>query len=375
VSAVNADKAADAYIYAATAAGVYRRRVAVSSDTSAIGSGAWEKVYVERKSSYENGSSQSNSGDENGFDQTNSGFADTENSGTYTPNGLSLIHDMCVDTARPGVVYLATANGVVKSADSGATWQDMTDSGLMIKDVTAIATGDGSRLYAAAGTDVYFYDQDRWKCVSAGVTLKTARDIVSVDGSVYAASEAGLYRMRIDVRREDRGDSDAAFTRDLPSIQAVQKAAIEYADADIDKIQQWRKQARNKAFLPDLDVGVNQDTSELWHWEGGSTTREYDDLLRKGKNVYEWDVSLSWDLGELIWNDAQTSIDTRARLLVQLRQDVLDEVTKLYFEYVRVRQEMDSLSFLDKKKLAEKQIRLAELAAQLNGLTGNFFSK
>jgi len=122
-------------------------------------------------------------------------------------------------------------------------------------------------------------------------------------------------------------------------------------------------------------LGFNKDTSELWHWEGGSTTREYDDILRRGKNVYEWDVNMRWDLGDLIWNDAQASIDTRSRLLVQLRSDILDEVTKLYFEYVRVRLEMDSLTLMDKKKLAQKEVRLQEIAAQLDGLTDGFFSR
>jgi hypothetical protein len=84
-------------------------------------------------------------------------------------------------------------------------------------------------------------------------------------------------------------------------------------------------------------------------------------------------VSLSWDLGELIWNQDQTSIDVRSKLMVQLRDDVLDEVTKLYFERLRVKMELDNVSIEDRKKRLEKELRFQELTAMLNGLTGGYF--
>jgi hypothetical protein len=52
------------------------------------------------------------------------------------------------------------------------------------------------------------------------------------------------------------------------------------------------------------------------HWETGSTTKNDDDVLRKGRDSLDWNVSLSWDLGELIWNGDQTSIDVRSKLMV-----------------------------------------------------------
>jgi hypothetical protein len=76
----------------------------------------------------------------------------------------------------------------------------------------------------------------------------------------------------------------------------------------------------------------------------------------------------------LIWSEDQTSIDVRSRLMVQLRDDVLDEVTKLYFERLRVKMELDNLSFTERKKISEKELRLKELTAYLDGLTGGFFS-
>jgi hypothetical protein len=136
----------------------------------------------------------------------------------------------------------------------------------------------------------------------------------------------------------------------------------------------WRKQAAKKALLPQVSIGLDRNTTDLWHWEGGSTTKVDDDILRKGHDSIGWDVRLTWDLGELIWNDDQTNIDVRSKLMVQLRDDILDEVTKLYFERLRVRSELDNLSIEDRKKRFEKELRLQELTASLDALTGGYFS-
>jgi hypothetical protein len=88
-----------------------------------------------------------------------------------------------------------------------------------------------------------------------------------------------------------------------------------------------------------------------------------------------WGVSLTWELGDLIFSDDQTNIDVRSRLMVELRDDILDEVTRLYFERLRVKMEIDNLSIEDRKKRFEKELRLQELSASLDALTGGYFSQ
>jgi len=61
--------------------------------------------------------------------------------------------------------------------------------------------------------------------------------------------------------------------------------------------------------------------------------------------------------------------------VVQLRDDILDEVTKLYFERIRVKCEIDNLSIEERKKRFEKELRLAELTASIDALTGGYFSQ
>jgi len=61
--------------------------------------------------------------------------------------------------------------------------------------------------------------------------------------------------------------------------------------------------------------------------------------------------------------------------MVQLRDDILDEVNKLYFERLRVKMELDNLSIEDRKKRMEKELRLDELTASLDAITGGYFSQ
>jgi len=287
-----------------------------------------------------------------------------------------VIRALCVDSAHPGTLYIATVKGIFISHDSALTWETLSYSSVSTRHINAMAVDREGKLYAADGSDIYVYSAGSWQRLDCGINIQGINSLYAGASALYAASEKGLFRVQYGIADIPcSGGNEDEYTRGLPTISAVQAAAIEYADADIRKIRQWRKEAQHKALLPVIDIAFNKDASDLWHWEGGSTTKENDDILHKGKNVYEWDVCMKWDLADLVWNDAQTSIDTRSRLLVQLRSDVIDEVTKLYFEYVRVRMEMDSLTLMDKNKLAQKAVRLKEIAAQLDGLTGNFFTR
>ncbi|MFC1666596.1 hypothetical protein ACFL0P_01820 [Candidatus Omnitrophota bacterium] len=67
--------------------------------------------------------------------------------------------------------------------------------------------------------------------------------------------------------------------------------------------------------------------------------------------------------------------DTRSRLMVQLRDDILDEITRIYFERRRLQMEMHFSPVTDLKGAMEKELRIEELTADLDALTGGYFSK
>ena len=73
-------------------------------------------------------------------------------------------------------------------------------------------------------------------------------------------------------------------------------------------------------------------------------------------------------------DDAQTSIDVRSKLMVQLREDILEEVTRLFFERKRLLLDMET-SVGDERPSIEKQLKVQELTAYIDALTGGQFSR
>lgn len=282
---------------------------------------------------------------------------------------FSEIRYICVDPDNPDDIYLATDDGVALSKDKGKTWNSMIGSGLLRREVKYILVA--SAIYAVTKSGLFEFRQEQWHELSLGLIAGDIRSLVQdSQGRLYAACDKGVFKSSL--RKEMVLHHDAG---NEPGIRQVQQAAIEYAEVAPEKIKLWRKQAAKKAVLPRLTVGVDRNTSDLWHWEGGSTTKTDDDILRRGRDSVEWDIALSWDLGELIWNSDQTSIDVRSRLMVELRDDILNEVTKIYFERLRVKKELDGLPIEDRKKRWEKELRLQELTSLLDALTGGYFSR
>src|SRR3989338_9793488 len=155
-----------------------------------------------------------------------------------------------------------------------------------------------------------------------------------------------------------------------PTISDVQEAAIKYAEVHHDKIKAWRESANKKALLPNVSVGLDRYVTDYWHWDSGTSP----DTLQKGKDAVSWDVTMTWDMGELIWNNDQTSIDTRSKLMVELRDDIMNEITRTYFERRGLQIEMITSSPNDLKVSLEKELRLQELTADIDALTGGYFS-
>ena len=157
------------------------------------------------------------------------------------------------------------------------------------------------------------------------------------------------------------------YFADEPTIQEVQAAAIEYAEVHPDKILKWRKKAKYKAWLPDVSFKVQATTDEGATKEDATTRGDMIDRV--------WSTTLGWDLSDLIWSSAQTSIDVRSKLMVQLRNDVLDEVTRTYFERRRLQIEILLSPPEDMREKIEQELRIQELTANIDALTGAYLSR
>ena len=342
----NIDSAAgqDAIVYLAAAGGIFK-----SLDNGK----SWERIFV---------NSRQDSGEEIAQDE---------------PDKLTDINFVKTDTYNRNLLYFACTRGVYRSSNQGQSWEKLTEYGLLNRDVKMICLAPNSEIYALTSSGIFISGPGRWIELSFGLDAGKL-NYLALDNktNIYLTGEKGIYKSN---SKNNSNFSPSIILQEYlkyePKIRDVQEAAIKYAEVSPEKIAQWRKGASRKALLPQVSIGLDRNSTDLWHWEGGSTTKSDDDVLRRGRENIDWDVSLSWDLSDLIWNDAQTSIDVRSKLMVELRDDILDQVNKLYFERLRVKSELDNLALEDRNKRFDKQLKLQELTASLDSLTSGYYSE
>ncbi|MDI6751290.1 MAG: hypothetical protein QME07_00290 [bacterium] len=213
------------------------------------------------------------------------------------------------------------------------------------------------------------------------------RQLILMPDSLYIIQEKGIYKLKEDgltklsalpykIIDADFGSSLLVATnggvfklgnetnktsnkQDEPDYLSVQQMAIRYAEVQPEKIAGWRKRARYKAVFPDLSLSYFNTINY-------SVTKDY------VVGPKDWSLSLSWDLGNLIYSSDQTTIDSRSKLMVDLRNDILDEVNRIYFERKRLLAEL--MLEKDESKKLNKELLIEELTARLDGFTGGGFS-
>lgn len=344
-------------LYVACVNGVYRSQNAGSS---------WERAFVTLPTEADNDTEE-------------------ESDDSDEQQNASRINYLSVDPKNQNFLYLATDRGVYLSRDKAKTWSALPSFGLLSPEVKFLLVASDSRIYAGTRTSVFEYRKERWHELSFGLVAKEIRFLAQdKQANIYAACDNGLFKAgALGPQVDKQVNPLESYYQNEPAIDEVQQAAIKYAEVEPEKIALWRKQASKRALLPKLSISFDQDkdktsSSSIWGTYGTSSTpgKYYtgpDD--ETNYDNHNWGVCLSWELGDLIWNDDQTSIDVRSRLMVQLREDILDEVTKLYFERLRLKLDLDNLAIEDRRKRMEKELKIKELSASLDALTGGYFSR
>lgn len=315
-------------------------------------------------------------------DTTDETDALEDNETDELPAGAPRFSAVAPDPRNPFTVYLAGSRGLEMSADGGIHWQPVSRLGLESPSLSRFVLAAHSPLviYAATRRGVARYDptQGRWHLLTQGLFPTRVQDLAATKDHLWAATEQGLYRAEL--VPDPFSDSEPPSPRELlanfvhePTITAVQEAAIRYAEVEPEKISRWRRQAALRALLPMVDVGLDRDRARRASIDEGTFPKFQ--IIETDTDDAGLDVSIKWELGDLLWNDDQTSIDVRSKLMVQLRNDVMDEVTRSYFERRRLQALLLTRPPPAEQEQLEQELRLQELTALLDGYTGGYFSQ
>ncbi len=293
---------------------------------------------------------------------------------------------------KKSFLFIGSNKGIYVSYDYGEQWKPLSADQLSFNELTDLLVLEKNCLNMSiecvdllAGTKkgVFFLNNGKWVPIYKGMETNGVAHLArNMRGTIYAATTRGIFYLPIEKALPSfdnfKNPNIAAFDYE-PGIRDVHQWAIDYAEVSHKKIENWRRQAQRKAWLPSLDIGIDGDkdwgsSDSIWgSYSSGGQHYVGPDDKSSGEDL-GWDVSLSWDLADLVWSTDQTTIDSRSKMMVELREDILNEVTRLYFERRRVQMELAFNNSLEWTLKIDKEMRIAELTALIDALTGGEFS-
>lgn len=169
----------------------------------------------------------------------------------------------------------------------------------------------------------------------------------------------------------DVQDALAALKRE-PTIQQAQASALQFFNVDPGTVSSMRSRANWKSVLPRVNVEYRQADSTYDIDRTNLLTSDEPFQLDDAKgNVVELRAGGSWDLPRLVFNSEVLDVSS----LAVLQEGVLKEVTRLYYTRRRLQVDLILNPPQDPASALSKSLRIEELTATLDAMTGNLFSK
>jgi competence ComEA-like helix-hairpin-helix protein len=158
-----------------------------------------------------------------------------------------------------------------------------------------------------------------------------------------------------------------------PTAREVQQQAIEYMRVHPEVVDSWRLRARTNALAPRLQTigqGTMNDDRRTIERPGDPTIVSLDND-QSGRLT----VGATWELDRLIFEPAEMAVARESVRIANLRDRVLDEVTRRYFERRRLQVDLELSPPKDLADRVKKELRLQELTADIDAATGGWFSE
>jgi hypothetical protein len=167
--------------------------------------------------------------------------------------------------------------------------------------------------------------------------------------------------------------------RGEPPVQSVHAAALRYLGLGPERLRSLQRGVDHRAWLPLLELRGSAGRGRSTRLDrdqvlsSGLLNELFDRQLDRGSD-YGGSLILAWDLGDLAFHPDAIDVAREAREVIELRDEVLDEVTQLYYERRRALLALRQ-GGADDGELARLRLRADELAAGLDAWTGGWFSQ
>ena len=217
-----------------------------------------------------------------------------------------------------------------------------------------------------------------WRRAAPPAGTAEVRDLAGAGRRLVVATVAGVVtgRPRVAPSADERVPARAG--QGDPRIEHVHRAALAYLELNASRLRSLRRSVNRRAWLPvaALRVGYDDDRADGWNHDeafvSGDMRRLHDRDGDRSRDL-ELAVTLSWDFGDLVFDPEEVDVSRETRALIELRDDVLDEITQLYYERRRVLAELAGVR--DPAAGLRLRLRADELAAGIDAWTGGWFGR
>ena len=158
-----------------------------------------------------------------------------------------------------------------------------------------------------------------------------------------------------------------------PNIVAVQTAAASYARVNPDAYDSWMSASRFAYLLPSNIRGQlrRQDGDQS---DVRTTSSGLSDLVSTDEQL-QIILRADWDLTRLVFNKDSITAARQIERIVNQREDILTTVNKLYFARRQLQVDLELEPPTSVERAVKSQLRIDALTADLDALTGGWFSK
>ncbi len=286
--------------------------------------------------------------------------------------------DALFDLPEAEVALLLPSGFAVRDPDGA--WRTLRASWPPGATPLRVASARGRRLLATdAGLLLAPELAGPWQRGSPPVGSHPVLALAAAQDEVVVATHREVLRAEFDESAPATAAAPVPLPPLGPDVLAVQRAALAYLELEPGLAHSLRVRAGRSGWLPILSLRVG-------HGRDASRSRAYDQSFVSGamRDLYDsdreksddlsLDVTVAWDLGDVVFDPDEIDVSRELRSVIALRDDVLDEVTQTCFERRRAIAELAARDASDPEAGALR-LRAAELAAGIDAWTGGWYTR
>jgi hypothetical protein len=174
---------------------------------------------------------------------------------------------------------------------------------------------------------------------------------------------------------------DPSVLRELadedPPVGALRAAATALVLAEPERARSLVERARFAGWLPELRIMVERRFARTESVDLG-TPSDGAALAPVGidsNNDVRYQARATWDLSKIIFNSDEIGAQFQALRTADTRREIESLIIRLYFERRRLKAESAAADDLDVLPGSRRELRIAEVEAELDALTGGAFTR